>query len=53
MVNLDDTRRCPVAPECEVCGRLDELAVVTGDRGRLEPRRTPGEAPLRRDALED
>jgi hypothetical protein len=31
MVNLDDTRRCPVGPECESCGRLDELAVVTGD----------------------
>ena len=31
MVNLDDTRHCPVAPECESCGRLDELAVVTGD----------------------
>jgi hypothetical protein len=31
MVNLDDTRRCPVAPECESCGRLDELAVVTAD----------------------
>ena len=31
MVNLDDTRRCPVGPECEGCGRLDELAVVTGD----------------------
>jgi hypothetical protein len=31
MVNLDDTRRCPVGSECEGCGRLDELAVVTGD----------------------
>jgi hypothetical protein len=31
MVNLDDTRRCPVAPECESCGRLDELAVLTAD----------------------
>jgi hypothetical protein len=31
MVNLDDTRRCPVEPECESCGRLDELAVVTED----------------------
>ena len=31
MVNLDDTRRCPVAPECESCGRLDELAVTTED----------------------
>jgi hypothetical protein len=31
MVNLDDTRHCPVGPECEGCGRLDELAVVTGD----------------------
>jgi len=31
MVNLDDTRHCPIAPECESCGRLDELAVVTGD----------------------
>ena len=29
MVYLDDTRHCPVAPECESCGRLDELAVVT------------------------
>jgi hypothetical protein len=31
MVNLDDTRRCPVAPQCESCGRLDELAVLTAD----------------------
>jgi hypothetical protein len=31
MVNLDDTRRCPVGSECEGCGRLDELAVLTGD----------------------
>jgi hypothetical protein len=31
MANLDDTDRCPVAPECEGCSRLDELAVVTGD----------------------
>jgi hypothetical protein len=31
MVNLDDTRRCPVGSDCEGCGRLDELAVVTGD----------------------
>jgi hypothetical protein len=31
MVYLDDTRRCPVGPECESCGRLDELAVVTED----------------------
>jgi hypothetical protein len=31
MVNLDDTRHCPIGPECEGCGRLDELAVVTGD----------------------
>jgi hypothetical protein len=31
MVNLDDTRHCPVGPECEGCGRLEELAVVTGD----------------------
>jgi hypothetical protein len=31
MVNLDDTRQCPIGPECESCGRLDELAVVTGD----------------------
>ena len=22
---------CPIAPECESCGRLDELAVLTGD----------------------
>jgi hypothetical protein len=31
MVNLDDTRRCPVGPECESCGRTDELAVATAD----------------------
>jgi hypothetical protein len=31
MVNLDDTSRCPVGPECEGCGRLEELAVLTGD----------------------
>jgi hypothetical protein len=31
MVNLDDTRRCPVGSECEGCGRLDELAVLSGD----------------------
>jgi hypothetical protein len=31
MVNLDDTRRCPVGPECEGCGRLEELAVLAGD----------------------
>ena len=31
MVNLDDTRHCPVGPECEGCGRLDELAVLTED----------------------
>ena len=31
MVNLDETRRCPVGPECEGCGRLEELAVLTGD----------------------
>ena len=31
MVNLDDTRRCLVGPECEGCGRLEELAVLTGD----------------------
>jgi hypothetical protein len=31
MVYLDDTRHCPVGPECEGCGRLDELAVVTED----------------------
>jgi hypothetical protein len=31
MVNLDDTRRCPVGPECESCGRTDELAVSTAD----------------------
>ena len=30
-MDLDDTRQCPVGPECEGCGRLDELAVVTGD----------------------
>jgi hypothetical protein len=31
MVTLDDTRRCPVAPECEGCGRLEELAVLTAE----------------------
>lgn len=31
MVYLDDTHHCPVGPECEGCGGLDELAVVTGD----------------------
>jgi hypothetical protein len=31
MVYLEDTHRCPVGPECEGCGGLDELAVVTGD----------------------
>jgi hypothetical protein len=31
VVYLDDTRRCPIGPECEGCGGLDELAVVTGD----------------------
>ena len=31
MVNLDDTRHCPIGPECESCGRLEELAVSTGD----------------------
>jgi hypothetical protein len=31
MVNLDDTRHCPIGPECESCGRLDELVVLTGD----------------------
>ena len=31
MANLDDTRHCPVGPECEGCGGLDELAMVTGD----------------------
>ena len=31
MVNLDETLRCPVGPECESCGRLDELAVSTAD----------------------
>ena len=30
MVYLDDTRHCPVGPECEGCGGLDELAVVAG-----------------------
>jgi hypothetical protein len=30
-VNLDDTSRCPVGPECERCGRTDELAVSTAD----------------------
>jgi hypothetical protein len=31
MVYLDDTGHCPVGPECEGCGRLDEPVVVTGD----------------------
>jgi hypothetical protein len=31
MVGLDDTRHCPIGSECESCGRLDELAVLTGD----------------------
>ena len=31
MASLYDTRRCPVGPECEGCGRLDELAVSTAD----------------------
>ena len=31
MVNLADTRHCPVGPECEGCGRLDELAVLTAE----------------------
>jgi hypothetical protein len=31
MVNLEDTRRCPVGSECEGCGRLEELAILTGD----------------------
>jgi hypothetical protein len=31
MVYLDDTRHCPVGLECEGCGRLDELAVLTGE----------------------
>jgi hypothetical protein len=31
MVNLDDTSRCPVGREYEGCGRLEELAVLTGD----------------------
>jgi hypothetical protein len=31
MVNLDDTGHCPVGPESESCGRLDELAVVTAE----------------------
>jgi hypothetical protein len=30
-VNLEDTRRCPVGSECEGCGRLEELAILTGD----------------------
>jgi hypothetical protein len=30
-VNPDDTSRCPVGPECESCGRTDELAVSTAD----------------------
>jgi hypothetical protein len=33
MVNLEDTRHCPVGPECEGCGRLDDLAVLTEDTG--------------------
>jgi hypothetical protein len=32
VMNLDNTSRCPVGPECETCGRLDELAVTTADR---------------------
>jgi hypothetical protein len=31
MVDLEDTRRCPVGSECEGCGRLDELAVLTAE----------------------
>ena len=31
MANPDDTSRCPVGPECESCGRLDELAMSTAD----------------------
>jgi hypothetical protein len=31
VMNLDDTTRCPVGPECESCGRTDELAVSTAD----------------------
>jgi hypothetical protein len=31
VMNLDDTRRCPVGPECESCGRLDGLAASTVD----------------------
>jgi hypothetical protein len=31
MMDLDDTRHCPVGPACEGCGSLEELAVVTGD----------------------
>ena len=31
MMNLDDTRSCPVGPQFESCGRLEELAVLTGD----------------------
>ena len=31
VVDLDDTRHCPIGPECEGCGRLDELAVTTAD----------------------
>lgn len=31
MLDLDDTSRCPVGPECETCGRLDELAVSTAE----------------------
>jgi hypothetical protein len=31
MVNLDDTRRCPVGPECESCGHRDALAVLTAE----------------------
>jgi hypothetical protein len=31
MVYLDDTRHCPIGPECEGCGRLDQPAVATGD----------------------
>jgi hypothetical protein len=31
MVNLDDTRHCPVGPAYKSCGRLDALAVSTAD----------------------
>lgn len=28
-INVDDTTRCPIGPECGACERTDDLAVVT------------------------